>query len=379
MAGLEFTGRVPFRDIYIHGLLRDKQGRKMSKSLGNGLDPLELVDEFGADAMKFTLAFMCAQGQDLLVDKDSFKMGSKFANKVWNASRYILMNLDGRRPVDNPELLPVDKWIYSRLNAAAKAMEDAFLSYRFNDAAQTAYEYFWNDFCDWYVEATKLSVNDAGRNTGEKDRATTVLLDVLAESLRLLHPLLPFVTEEIYGRLPNTDGLLITAPYPKFNDGRNNPEAEKRFAFLQEFVRMIRTLRSECTITPDKKLRVTARLDGELEGIVTGNGGLVKLLAGIGELEITADESRPEGAIGLAGSGFGIFVFIAEAVDTAALKKKFAKELERDTGFVNGLRAKLENEQFVKNAPAELVAGERAKLENSLARIGKLETYLRGL
>jgi len=386
MAGLEFTGRVPFRDVYIHGLLRDKQGRKMSKSLGNGLDPLELVDEFGADALKFTLAFMCAQGQDLLVDKDSFKMGSKFANKIWNASRYILMNLEGRERIENPALLPVDRWIYSRLNGAAKAMEDAFLSYRFNDAAQIVYEYFWNDFCDWYVEATKLSIRtaeDSGLNAEEKNRATTVLLDVLAESLRLLHPLLPFVTEEIYGRLPNTTGLLITAPYPKFDENRNDRDEESRFAFLQEFVRMIRTLRSECTIAPDKKLRVTARLAGDLETLLKRNGELVKLLAGIGELGIEADSgiggSRPEGAIGLAGSGFEVFVFIAEAVDIDALKKKFAKDIERDNAFINGLRAKLENEQFVKNAPAELVAGERAKLENSLVRIGKLESYMCGL
>ena len=386
MAGLEFTGKVPFRDIYIHGLLRDKQGRKMSKSLGNGLDPLELVDEFGADALKFTLAFMCAQGQDLLVDKDSFKMGSKFANKVWNASRYILMNLEGRELVENPALLPVDKWIYSRLNGAAKAMEEAFLSYRFNDAAQTAYEFFWNDFCDWYVEATKLSVRtgeDGAQNAAEKDRATTVLLDVLAESLRLLHPLLPFVSEEIYGKLPNTEGLLITAPYPQFGEQLCDTEAERHFAFLQEFVRMIRTLRSECTIGPDKKLRVMTRLTSELEGLLRQNEGLVKLLAGIGELEIAvaADGagSRPEGAIGLASSGFEIFVFIAEAVDIAALKRKFAKDLERDRGFIKSLQAKLANEQFLKNAPLELVAGEKAKLEDSLVRVGKLETYLCGL
>jgi valyl-tRNA synthetase len=149
MAGLEFTGKAPFRDVYIHQLIRDKQGRKMSKSLGNGIDPLEIVDEFGADALKFTLAFLCAQGQDILMDKSSFKLGSKFANKVWNASRYILMNLEGRELVENPGLLPVDRWIYSRLNATARAMEEAFLSYRFNDAAGLVYEYFWNDFCDW--------------------------------------------------------------------------------------------------------------------------------------------------------------------------------------------------------------------------------------
>jgi valyl-tRNA synthetase len=387
MAGLEFTGKAPFRDIYIHGLMRDKQGRKMSKTLGNGIDPLEVVDEYGADALKFTLAFMCAQGQDILVDKESFKMGSKFANKIWNASRYILMNLEGLNLTPNPELLAVDKWIYSRLNAAAKKMEEAFLSYRYNDAAQTAYEYFWNDFCDWYVEATKLSMKTGdganGANAAEKDRAVTVLLDVLAESLRLLHPLLPFVTEEIYGKLPNTDGLLITAPYPRFSEGRCYPAEEKDFAFLQEFVRMIRTMRSECTITQEKKLRVMARMGSEQERTLRQNEALVKLLAGIGELEIKGpvkeSGERPAGSIGMAGADFEIFVFIGEAVDIAALRKKFEKDLARDNAFVQGLRAKLANEQFVKNAPPELVAAEKLKLEEGLARTGKIESYLRGL
>ena len=385
IAGLEFTGRAPFRDIYIHGLVRDKQGRKMSKSLGNGLDPLELVDEFGADALKFTLAFMCAQGQDLLVDKESFKMGSRFANKVWNASRYILMNLEGRELVNAPALLPVDRWIYSRLNSAAEAMEAAFLSYRYNDAAQTAYEFFWNDFCDWYVEATKLSMKGGGAegadDIAEKNRAATVLLDVLAESLRLLHPLLPFVTEEIYGKLPNTSGgMLITARYPQCDEGRRYPAEEKDFAFLQELVRMVRTLRAECTITPEKRLRVLARPDGEREQALRRNEGLVKLLAGIGELEIEAAAgARPAGSIGLAGKGFEVFVFIAEAVDTAALKQKFGKDLERDRKFMQGLRAKLANEQFVKNAPPELVSAEKAKLEECLKRTDKIESYLRDL
>jgi valyl-tRNA synthetase len=389
MAGLEFTGRAPFRDIYIHGLVRDKQGRKMSKSLGNGLDPLELVDEFGADSLKFTLAFMCAQGQDLLVDKDSFRMGSKFANKIWNASRYILMNLEGRSLVQNPALNSADKWIYSRLNGAAKAMEDAFLSYRYNDAAQGAYEYFWNDFCDWYVEATKLSMRAGGDS--EKDRATTVLLDVLTESLRLLHPLLPFVTEEIYGKLPNVQGagkdreLLITAPYPRYDEKKSDPAGEKIFSVLQEFVRMIRTLRSECTISPEKKIRVLVGAEGEEEQVLSAHEGLVKLLAGIGELDIrghggaSPEAVRPEGSVGLVGSGFEAFVFIAEAVDTAALKQKFGRELERDRKFIQGLKAKLTNEQFLKNAPPELVAGERTKLEESLKRTGKLESYLRDL
>ena len=394
MAGLEFTGKAPFRDVYIHQLIRDKQGRKMSKSLGNGIDPLEIVDEFGADALKFTLAYLCAQGQDILMDKESFKLGSKFANKIWNASRYILMNLESRNLVENPLLLPVDKWIYSRLNSTARLMEEAFLSYRFNDAAQTVYEYFWNDFCDWYVEATKLSIKEDGAadsGSAEKDRAATVLLDVLAESLRLLHPLLPFITEEIYGRLPDklrkssgagaAKGLLITAPYPVFRKERDDPSAEKSFGFLQELIRMIRTLRSECTVSPDKKIRVLARVRDEGDfGFLTENAALVKLLAGIGELEIekiAAQKNRPAASIGLAGAGFEAFVYIAEAVDMKLLKQKFARELEKDSKYVQGLKAKLSNDNFIKNAPAELVDGERHKLEESLSRISKIGSWLK--
>ncbi|MDR1178735.1 MAG: valine--tRNA ligase [Spirochaetaceae bacterium] len=380
MAGLEFTGQVPFRDIYLHGLLRDKQGRKMSKSLGNGLDPLELVDEYGADALKFTLAFLCAQGQDLLVDKESFRLGSKFANKIWNASRYILMNLEGRTLTENPALLPLDKWMYSRLNEAAKNMEAAFLSYRYNDAAQTGYEYFWNDFCDWYVEATKLSMR-AG-DAGEKDRTTTVLLDVLSRSLALLHPLLPFITEEIYGKLPTSTGLLITASYPSYTQGGTDNEALAEFGFFQELVRAVRTLRSECTISPDRKLRVLVRAKEEQRAALLANGELVKLLAGIDLLEtetLTEGEAKPQGSIGLVGEGFEAFVYIAGAADLAFLKNKFTKEIEKDRKFISSLEQKLSNEAFIKNAPPELVEGERKKLAEARMRTGKIEAYIRDM
>jgi len=389
MAGLEFTGKAPFRDIYIHGLVRDKQGRKMSKSLGNGLDPLELVEEFGSDAMKYTLAFMCAQGQDVLVDKESFKIGSKFANKVWNASRYILMNLNERKLIENPDLIAVDKWIYSRLNSAAASMREAFLSYRYNDAALTAHEYFWNDFCDWYVEATKLSMK--GGDEAEKDRATTVLLDVLAQSLRLIHPLLPFVTEEIYQKLPNIKelgvreqgaGLLINAIYPYYDEKHNAPAEEKNFSVLQALVGLVRTLRSECGITPEKKLRTLVRTNTELKKTFSEYSELIKQLCGIEELSIetaAADAQRPAGSIGMAASGFEVFVFVSQAVDTAALKKKFSSDLERDRKYIESLRIKLSNEQFIKNAPALLVDEQKTKLEETILRTEKFSNYLRDL
>ncbi|OHE65208.1 MAG: valine--tRNA ligase [Treponema sp. GWB1_62_6] len=385
MAGLEFTGKAPFRDVYIHGLVRDKHGRKMSKSLGNGLDPLELVDEYGADALKFTLAFMCAQGQDLLIDKESFKLGSKFANKIWNASRYILMNLEGRELVAAPALSGTDRWIYARLDAAARTIADALSGYRFNDAAQAAYEYFWNDFCDWYVEATKLSLraDDSEAGRAEKDRATTVLLSVLEESLRLLHPLLPFVTEEIYGKLPNVRGMLITAAYPRSDDGRRDAKVEADFAAVQELVRLVRALRGECAIAPERKIRVLVRLEGSFASAdaLQANAPLAELLAGIAALEFSRDAAatRPAGSIGVVGKGFEAFVFIREAVDPAQLAAKFAKDIEKDRKFLATLEAKLANDNFVKNAPVELVDAEKGKLDELLRRIAKFEAYARDL
>ncbi|MDR0525961.1 MAG: valine--tRNA ligase [Spirochaetaceae bacterium] len=379
MAGLEFTGQSPFREVYLHGLMRDKQGRKMSKTLGNGLDPLELADEFGADALKFTLAFLCAQGQDVLMDREAVKLGSRFANKIWNASRYILMNLENRTLLANPELRPADQWMYSRLNAAAKGMTEAFLSYRYNDAAAKGYEYFWNDFCDWYVEATKLSMKTG--NASEKDRTATVLLNVLAESLKLLHPLLPFITEEIYGKLPNTEGLLITASYPEYDPEKEDPEIEQHFCFLQELVRQVRAFRGECML-PDKPLHVLARVKETEIRFLKENIELVKLLGNLRELDVevqTEGQSRPVGSIGLAGPGFDAFVYLEESLDPGTLRQKFAKELAKDRRFIDTLRAKLGNPQFLQNAPPGLAENEKRKLDDAGQRAAKLESYIRDL
>jgi valyl-tRNA synthetase len=222
-----------------------------------------------------------------------------------------------------------------------------------------------------------------------------VLLEVLAESLRLLHPLIPFVTEEIYGKLPYKGaaaegaGLLINAPYPEYDEGRADPKAEADFAFIQELVTLVRTLRSECTLTPDKKVRVLVRTAGaDRAAFLRENAGLVKLLAGMGELEVEegspesaaeGDAARRRGSIGLVGSGFEAFVFIAGAVDPAFLKQKFVKDLAKDSKFITGLQAKLSNENFLKNAPPELAAQERVKLEAALKRTLKLESYVKDL
>ncbi|MDR2481812.1 MAG: valine--tRNA ligase [Spirochaetaceae bacterium] len=392
MAGLEFTGKTPFRDIYLHGLLRDKQGRKMSKTLGNGIDPLEIVDEYGADAMKFTLAFLCAQGQDILLDKEAFKLGSRFANKIWNASRYILMNLENRKQINNPDLLPVDRWIYSRLAGAAKTISTAFEAYRYNEAASAAYEYFWNDFCDWYVEATKLSTKQ--EDCAEKDRAVTVLLDVLTESLKLVHPLLPFVTEEIYGKIQNCitqnnadvqsfqTEFLVTSRYPSGDHKNRDAVLETDFAFMQEVIRAMRTMRSECTIPPEKKIRAAVIIENKKHAqFLREHSPLIKLLANLNELTLWTNnesESAPDtnSAVGSAGTGFEAYIYIAEAVDIALLLTKWKKDAEADAKFIKNAESKLANENFIKNAPSDIIMTEKAKLEDIKIRAKKIDRYI---
>jgi len=377
MAGLEFTGQVPFRDVCMTTLVRDKQGRKMSKSLGNGIDPLEIVDEYGADALKFTLAFLYTSTQDILINKDDFKLGSKFANKVWNASRYILQNLEGRELVPEPRLNDADRWIRHRLGVAAAQIREALASYRFNDAASAAYEYFWNDFCDWYVEATKLSTRSS--DEAEKDRAVTVLLATLEDSLALLHPLLPFVTEEIYGKLPGASGRLMTKAYPEATAASSDPRLEASFGSLKELVTAVRSLRSEFGIPPEKRLRVAVRFDdgfGDGE-FLRRNAPLAGLLAGAEAIEFI--DAKAPGALALAARGFEVYVYAREAVDIAQLASRFAKEAEKERQFIARAGAKLGNAAFVGSAPAEVIEKERQKLSDSEARLAKLEKYVADL
>ena len=403
MAGLEFTGKAPFRDIYIHGLVRDKQGRKMSKSLGNGLDPLELIEEFGSDALKFTLGFMCAQGQDVLVDKESFKLGSRFANKIWNASRYILGNLEGREllPITQNDLTELDRWIYGRLDLAARNARSALEGYRYNDGAQALYEFFWNDFCDWYVEATKLSFRHG--DEAEKNRAVSVLLNVLEESLRLLHPYLPFVTEEIYSKLPVaqlvenrkaamknlggekltiiTDslytGMLMAGPYPAPSEERKNETVARRFQVLQEVIRSVRALRAECGLSPDAKLNIALQLASDSPAqVCREKADLIQLLAGVAAIDFT--ETKPQRAIGAVGEGFEVFLLVEGSINLDQLLARFKKELANEQAFADKVSAKLSG-KFAQNAPAPVVEAEREKLENTKRRIEKLTSYIDSL
>jgi valyl-tRNA synthetase len=384
MMGLEFMGEVPFRDIYITGLVRDRQGRKMSKSLGNGVDPLEVIDEFGADALKFTLAFMAAQGQDVLFDKDSVRLGSRFANKIWNASRYLLRNLEGRTLLDPVTVrrTEVDRWIGHRLNRAAAAAREALEGYRFNEAAQAVYEFFWNDFCDWYVEASKLPL--ATGDEEEKDRVTTLLLATLEESLRLVHPLLPLITEEIWQKLPVLPGRtagdgvrsIMIQPYPAVDPARDDAAAEGVFASLQELVRAVRTIRSAFTIPPDRKIDVTVAVAGDLRGTFEGHRELVAHLAGTKTLTFQRERPPAAGCIPSAGKGFEVFVHVREAIDVPRETARLGKEKEKALAERQRTEAKLANAAFVDRAPPEVVARERTRLAELTERVEKIDGYL---
>ena len=364
MASEEFMGRAPFKDIVITGLVRDKQGRKMSKSLGNGIDPIEVIDLYGADAMKFTLCYLAAQGQDVQIDMDSFKMGSRFANKIWNATRFLLMNAEGRNlvPVTADRLNVMDKWIYTRFNAAVTAIDKAMDSYRFNDAAQTVYSFFWNDFCDWYVEAAKQRLMHGSDE--EKDLSISIMIDLLEKSMRLMHPFLSFVTEEIYQKLPGTDGLLISKSWPEADLDFVFVKEEALAGHLQEAVRIVRAARSQLGIGPEKRFSVVIRpAEGfEASDLFEDQKALMASFMGASEVIVdrtaSADVSQayPSGA-----QGYEVFCFVKEAIDVDAEIRKLEAEIAKAEKSLEGTMKKLNNPQFVSNAKSEAIEKERSK------------------
>ncbi|MGD1816609.1 MAG: valine--tRNA ligase [Pleomorphochaeta sp.] len=380
MASLEFIGEVPFRDIYLTGLVRDKQGRKMSKSLGNGIDPIDVVNQYGADAMKFTLAYMATQGQDMLIDMDSFRLGSRFANKVWNATRYLLMNLEDRNLVDvsTIELDTMDKWIYSSLNNAAKKVEESMKCYKFNDGASAVYDFFWNDFCDWYVEASKEKLYSDDDSV--KDKAISVLLDLLAESMRLMHPYLSFLSEEIYSKLPNVDDQLITSQYPSFRESRVSEVETQYVSAMQEAVKGIRALRADLQITVEKKIKVVIKPDADFAAtdFFEAKKNLLMTFVNANSLEIDKDNSIDiTKAVPVAASGFESFVFVGDIIDVDKEIDKLEKELEKTNKSLEGTMRKLSNEKFVNNAAQAAIDKENKKKAEFEEKIEKTEKHIK--
>ncbi len=380
MAGLEFMGEMPFTDVYLHGTVRDEKGRKMSKSLGNAIDPLELIGEYGADAMRFTLISITATGSDVYPTTDKFLMGRNFANKLWNASRFVLMNFpedfspQGR---DLPELgmedLP-ERWILSRLERAGHEAAAALDAFRLNDAAGVIYQFIWHDYCDWYIE---LSKEKLARGGAAADKARLVLWHVLESALRLLHPFMPFITEEIWQKLPHQGRSIFQRPWLGEGPSRREAEAEGTMELVQELVVAVRTIRSEMNVPPTRPAHLAViPADPMVRAIIERSAWIIRSLARVEEIEFVDPDHKPR-ASGIAVIGrTELFVPLKGLIDLERERQRLGKEAERLRALVNGLESKLDNSGFVGKAPAEVVEKERQKLAGLRETLQRLEKNL---
>ena len=385
MAGYEVMGECPFTDIYLHGIVRDSEGRKMSKSLGNSPDPTELIDRYGADALRFSMIMMVPQGQDGYYADEKVEMGRNFANKIWNAARLVLSNLDDfdpkREEEDTFEL--ADRWILSRLARTNATVNEMLDRYRFNDAAHAIYDFIWHDYCDWYLELIKPRLY--GSDVSAKATAQRVMSEVLERAMRLLHPMMPFVTEEIWGRLPrqeigsevNNRGSITVAAWPEVDSEAIDETVERAMGIVQEIVVAIRNIRGEMNVPPSKRADVAIRSSSdEALRVLEENRGYLMDLAKVRELAIAPDLEKPPASASAVARDAEIFVPLEGLIDLNAERARLTKKRDRLSKLLLNLEQKLSNTGFLTNAPREVVAGERAKKEEHGAALRKVEGNL---
>ena len=376
MLGLHVMGRVPFREVYIHTLVRDPEGQKMSKTKGNVVDPLILMDRYGTDALRFTLAGLAVPSvRDVRITDERIEASRNFANKLWNASRLVLSNLDGYDAAAARRAAPglADRWIESRLRAATVAVRAALRAYRFNDAAATLYQFVWSEFCDWYLEIAKLSLYHA-ESPAQRLRTQHTLVTVLEATLRLLHPFMPFITEELWQRLPHAGDSIMVAPYTKAGR-RRAAAAEREMEAVMAVVTAVRNIRGEMRIAPGTTLAVTLRPAAAERALYEGQRALVEAL---GRARLTVDPAARRArdtALAVAGRA-EVYVDLAGVVDVAAERQRLDKEIKRAGEAVEFLRAKLARPEFVERAPAEIVAKERERLAEQEALRARLAESL---
>jgi valyl-tRNA synthetase len=365
MAGLEFMDEVPFEDVYLHGVVRDETGRAMSKSRGNTIDPLEVIDEFGADAMRFTLISIAATGTDLYLSREKFHLGRNFANKLWNASRFVLMNFPedfAPQQEEAPEFSEdelAERWILSRLHTCATEVTGALDAFRINDAAGVIYNFIWHDYCDWFIELSKLRIEQSGEAA---KRTRWVLWHVLESSLRLLHPFMPYITEEIWQRLPHQGESIYNRPWLEVVEDMAEPEAEKRMSLLQDVVTSIRTIRSEMNVPPSKYAELAIiPADENMRQVVSSYGEMIKSLAKLEKISEIDEQGKPS-ASGIAVVGATeLFVPLKGLIDLERERARLEKEVTRLRGVLEGLEKKLANRKFLENAPADIIEKDRQK------------------
>ena len=378
----EHTGKPPFHTVFIHGLVRDDKGRKMSKSLGNGIDPLEIADKYGADALRFNLVTGNSPGNDMRFYTERCEAMRNFANKIWNASRFLMMNLTIDK-CELPEKLELeDKWILSKLNRVIPEITDNMDRYELGVAAQKIYDFIWDDYCDWYIELTKTRLQ--GDDEDSKVRAQQVLCYVLTNMLKLLHPFMPFITEEIWQALPHEDGVeegsfLMLQSWPQASEALNFPQEEKAMELIMDVIRAVRTRRSEMNVPPSKKAQLTLATD---EGEVFSLGeAFLKKLAYASEVNIVPASEAPAaaGQVTVVTHAAQIFIPLAELVDLEKEKARMEKELKKNTDELQKLNTKLNNPGFVNKAPAHVVEAERERAVKLTELVAKLQEQLSGM
>lgn len=383
MAGYHFVGECPFSDVYFTSIVRDMKGRKMSKSLGNSPDPLDIIEKYGADALRYTVVSLAPVGQDIRFSENKVEIGRNFANKLWNASRFVLMNLtDSDASIKTPlpqleKLNSVDRWILSRMSYAVDQVKTNLSagSFKFNDALKNVYEFIWNDFCDWYIEMSKSVL--FGSDLERKSEVQQVLTTCLDTALRLLHPFMPFVTEEIWQKLPGSEGFLMEQPFPEHNAKFVNVPLEEEISDLMSAVRVIRNMRVSANISPAKKLNIKVVQHQSLSNVFAIHENLIKALAGVENLETV--NTKPSGhLIGLMDST-EICLDLAGIIDIQTELLRIEKEIDNTEKNMAKISGKLENESFVSRAPSEVVEKIRTDVEGYKEQLAKLQEYQKEL
>ncbi|MGE5253942.1 MAG: valine--tRNA ligase, partial [Planctomycetaceae bacterium] len=379
MMGLKFMGDVPFREVYIHALVRDAEGQKMSKSRGNVIDPLEVIEKFGTDSFRFTLAAFAAQGRDIRLSEERISGYRNFANKIWNASRFTLTSLQGYdpgKPAGEAQLTLADQWILSRANRTVAQVREGLAAYKFNEAASAVYQFLWHEFCDWYIELIKPALYQ-DEDPGRKWVAQNVLARVLDTSLRLLHPFMPFITEEIWQNLPGTEGSIMVAEFPRLRKDEIYPREEARMELVRKVIGAIRNLRSEMGIPPGKKADVILYSpQEETRRFLEENRRYVENLARTEKLDFQSGGPRPKGSATAIVEEVEIFLPLKGWFNLEEEEKRLQKELDRVSQDLSRTRGKLQNQDFVSRARPEAVEKEKEKAGALAAREAKLKESL---
>lgn len=367
---LEFTGERPFNNVLIHGLIRDEQGRKMSKSLGNGIDPMDVIDKYGADALRWFLSNGSAPGQDVRFSYEKMDAAWNFINKIWNASRFVLMNVEGMTASDiqlEGEKTVADRWILTRLNETVEKVTDLFDRFEFGEAGRQLYNFIWDDFCDWYIEMSKEVLY--GEDEGSKQMNKSILVYTLDQILRLLHPIMPFVTEEIWSKLPHEGQSLVTAAYPVVHEEFNDAAAVKGMEFLIELIRAVRNIRAEVNTPLSKPITLLIHTtDKEIDEFLVANKNYIERFCNPEELVISGEVDAPELAMSAVLTGAKIYLPLAGLINIEEELQRLEKELAKWNSEVKRVQGKLANERFVANAPEAVVAEEREKEADYLAK-----------